>query len=101
MQIKIGKKIKELRCRDGRTQDDLAAALCVSCQAISRWETNGGCPDMETVPAIANYFHVAIDELFGCHDDREYQIKAQKQKIRRVLRVIKIRSHSETLAWFS
>lgn len=75
MQIKIGKKIRELRCRDGRTQDDLAAALSVSCQAISRWETNGGYPDMEIIPAIANYFHVTIDELFGYHGDRKEQIK--------------------------
>lgn len=76
MQIKIGKKIKELRCRDGRTQDDLAAALGVTCQAISRWEASGGYPDMEIVPAIANYFHVTIDELFGYHGDRIEQIKA-------------------------
>ncbi|MBR2402637.1 MAG: helix-turn-helix transcriptional regulator [Lachnospiraceae bacterium] len=75
MKISIGKKIKELRGRDGRTQEDLARALGVTGQAISRWEANGGYPDMEMVPAIANYFHVTIDELFGYHGDRETRIQ--------------------------
>ncbi len=76
MEITIGKNIKELRKRDNRTQEDLATALGVTCQAISRWESNGGYPDMELVPAIANYFHVSIDELFGYYGDREAQIQA-------------------------
>ncbi len=75
MNLKLGEKIKQLRIRDGRRQEDLAAALCVSPQAISRWEANGGYPDMELIPAIANYFHVSIDELFGYNNDREKKIQ--------------------------
>lgn len=75
MQIRIGEKIRELRHRDGRTQDNLATALGVTCQAISRWEANSGYPDMELIPVIANYFHITIDELFGYHGDREEKIK--------------------------
>lgn len=80
MEITIGKNIKDLRKRDNRTQEDLAKALGVTCQAISRWEAGGGYPDMELVPAIANYFHVSIDELFGYHGDREAQIQAIADK---------------------
>lgn len=74
MHIKIGTKIRELRHRDGRKQEDLANALGVTCQAVSRWEANGGYPDMEMIPAIANYFHVSIDELFGYSRDREEKL---------------------------
>ena len=74
MNIKIGEKIKQLRHRDGRKQEDLANALGVSPQAISRWEANGGYPDMEMIPSIANYFGVTIDELFGYENDREKKI---------------------------
>ncbi|MCR5767216.1 MAG: helix-turn-helix domain-containing protein [Lachnospiraceae bacterium] len=74
MQIMLGDKIKELRKRDGRKQDDLATALGVTNQAISRWESNKGYPDMEMIPAIANYFHVTIDELFGYDSDRNLRL---------------------------
>lgn len=75
MQLNLGNKIRELRRRDGRTQDNLAEALGVTAQAVSRWESGGSYPDMEMIPAIANYFHVSIDELFGYHDEREEKIK--------------------------
>ena len=75
MEIKVGKKIKLLRKKNDVTQDKLAAYLGVTPQAVSRWEANGGYPDMEMIPAIANYFHVSIDELFGYHDEREEKIK--------------------------
>ncbi|MHB1153713.1 MAG: helix-turn-helix transcriptional regulator [Eubacteriales bacterium] len=75
MQINLGMKIRELRKRDGRTQEALADALGVTCQAVSRWEANGGYPDTEIIPVIANYFNVTIDELFGYNGDREEKIK--------------------------
>lgn len=85
MQINIGLKIKELRKRDGRTQEAIAAALSVTAQAISRWEANGGYPDKEMIPAIANYFHVTIDELFGYSEDRTKKIENILKKAKAAL----------------
>ncbi|MBQ9151529.1 MAG: helix-turn-helix transcriptional regulator [Clostridia bacterium] len=76
MQLNVGNKIRELRRRDGRTQEALAEALGVTSQAVSRWESGGSYPDMELMPPIANYFGVTIDELFGYHNDRERKIQA-------------------------
>lgn len=81
MEIKIGEKIKELRNRNGRTQENLADALGVTNQAVSRWEKNGSYPDMEMIPSIANYFGITIDELFGYRNDRENRIDAIIKKI--------------------
>lgn len=81
MEIKIGEKIKELRNRDGRTQENLANALGVTNQAVSRWEKNGSYPDLEMIPSIANYFGITIDELFGYRNDRENKIDAIIKKI--------------------
>ena len=74
MQLNLGTKIRELRRRDGRTQDNLAEVLGVTAQAVSRWESGGSYPDMEMIPAIANYFGVSIDELFGYDNVREKRI---------------------------
>lgn len=76
MQIHLGEKIRELRKRDKRKQEDLAAALGVTSQAVSRWEANGGYPDIAMLPAIANYFHITIDELFGYNSDRQTKLQS-------------------------
>ena len=85
MQLNLGTKIRELRRRDERTQDNLAEALGVTAQAVSRWESGGSYPDMEMIPSIANYFHVSIDELFGYHDEREEKIKTILENATKIL----------------
>lgn len=74
MQLDLGEIIRELRRRRGCTQETLAKAIGVSSQAVSRWEANGGYPDMETLPLIANYFGVSIDYLFGYNNERALRI---------------------------
>ena len=81
MKLELGNKIRELRRRDGRTQEAVAEALGVTSQAVSRWESNGSYPDMEIMPAIANYFGVTIDELFGYSSDRDRRINNVIAKI--------------------
>lgn len=81
MQIQLGGRLRELRRRDGRTQEDLAQALDVTPQAVSRWEKNICYPDISLVPSIANYFGVTIDELFGYQNDRDRKIDAIIQEV--------------------
>ncbi|MCL1794484.1 MAG: helix-turn-helix domain-containing protein [Oscillospiraceae bacterium] len=76
MNIKIGAKIKALRKRDDITQEQLAEILGVSNQAISRWESESGYPDIEYIKPIANFFNVTIDYLFD-HDTEEKQRKIE------------------------
>ena len=79
--ILMGERIKELRRRDGRTQEALAGALGVTAQAVSRWEKGVCCPDLELIPSIANYFGVSIDELFGYDNERTKKVDALYQRI--------------------
>lgn len=60
----IGKNISALRKERGFKQEELARAVGVSTQAVSKWE-NGGVPDVELLPAIADFFGVSVDLLFG------------------------------------
>ena len=66
-EIKIGKKIRLLRKNNDVTQDKLAAYLGVTPQAVSRWESEICYPDIETLPQIADFFGVDMDELL-CYD---------------------------------
>ena len=81
MQLKLGQKIRELRASQKRTQEELATALGVTPQAVSRWEAGGSYPDMEILPAIANYFGISIDELFGYENERTKKIDNLAEKI--------------------
>ncbi|MCK8059010.1 MULTISPECIES: helix-turn-helix transcriptional regulator [unclassified Fusibacter] len=65
MQVRIGEVIKMHRGRKGLTQDKLAEILGVSAQAISRWENQMTYPDINLIPAIANFFGISTDELLG------------------------------------
>ena len=64
MKPNIGENIKKLRAENQVTQEQLAEHLCISYQAVSKWENNVTTPDIFLLPAIAEYFEVPIDELF-------------------------------------
>lgn len=63
--MNIGATIKKLRYDKEITQEQLAAYLKVTAQAISRWETGSALPDITQVPALAHIFNVSADELLG------------------------------------
>lgn len=67
--MNIGEKIKELRMQKRMTQEALAARLCVSAQAISKWERGTSNPDLYLIPRIAEAFLVSADELLGLTSD--------------------------------
>lgn len=60
----IGQVIAQLSKDKNCTQEELANAVGISPQAVSKWE-NGGTPDADLLPAIAVYFNVPVDRLFG------------------------------------
>lgn len=75
--IKIGKKIRLLRKNNDVTQDKLAAYLGVTPQAVSRWESEICYPDIETLPQIADFFGVGMDELL-CYDSVQKESKIRE-----------------------
>lgn len=64
-EIKISEQIAFLRKQKGLTQEDLANALGVTNQAVSKWESAQCCPDIQLLPDIAKLFEVSVDELLG------------------------------------
>lgn len=61
----FSKKLKDLRKQAQMSQEKMAEKLQVSRQAVTKWETGAGVPDIENVKAIASLFGISIDELLG------------------------------------
>ncbi len=57
--------IRRLRRERKMTQEELAGALNVSFQAVSKWETGAGLPDITQIPRLAAVFGVTTDEILG------------------------------------
>ena len=62
--MNLGNKIRELRRANNLTQEQLAATLNISPQAVSKWEMSASYPDMTMIPTLAAFFKVSLDELF-------------------------------------
>ncbi len=61
----FAEKLKTLRKQAGMSQEQLAEKLRVSRQAVTKWETDGGIPDIENIMAISTLFDISIDDLFS------------------------------------
>ena len=63
--MSLSGNIKRLRTEKNLTQEQLAAKLGISAQAVSKWETSETYPDGALLVPLANELDVSLDELFG------------------------------------
>ena len=61
----MGARILRRRKEKGLTQEALANQLGVSNQAVSKWEGDVCCPDLQLLPLLADTLELSLDELFG------------------------------------
>lgn len=70
----LGERIYRLRTGKEMSQGDLADALEVSRQSISKWETNGSVPELDKLVKLSEIFGISLDELVTGKE------KAQQEK---------------------
>lgn len=63
--LNLGAQIAHYRKQLGLTQEALAGQLGVTNQAVSKWEANQSCPDVQLLPELADLFGISLDRLFG------------------------------------
>ena len=63
----LGEQIKDLRIKNGMTQEELAQKLNTTKAAISRYESNQRQPKLEVLTSIAMILNANPDELFGLY----------------------------------
>lgn len=59
----LGHRIADLRKESGMTQLDLAGKMGVTDKAVSKWERDLACPDVNSMARLAGIFGVSVDEL--------------------------------------
>lgn len=80
----FGEKLQKLRKEKGWTQEQLAAQINISRQALSKWESDTAIPDTENVVQISKLFRVSTDYLLYDEyesDDDLPAVHASAQKI--------------------
>ena len=80
----VGSSIRELRQARGLTQEQLAAALYVSRQTISHWESDRTTPDAQSLLLMSSLFDVTIDELVRGGVETLIAVEAQERRRTRV-----------------
>lgn len=65
----FGAMIARLRKEHGMTQLELAEKMSVTDKAVSKWERDLSFPDINSIPKLAEFFHVSVDELIQVKAD--------------------------------
>ena len=73
----MGARILRRRKEKGLTQEALANKLGVSNQAVSKWEGDVCCPDLQLLPLLADTLELSLDELFGRESKEKPTQKAE------------------------
>ena len=85
----IGKMISLLRKEKGMTQSELAEKMNVTDKAVSKWERDLSCPDINTISKLADVLEVSVDELLQAKK-KEYSNTKLKDLINLILKAIAV-----------
>lgn len=61
--MNFGQQIKDLRKKEGLTQEQFALKLNVTRQAVSNWENDKNLPDLELLILMSSVFSISLDQL--------------------------------------
>ena len=80
----LGEMISSLRKEKNMTQNDLAEKMNVTDKAVSKWERNLSCPDVNSIPKLAEVLGTTVEELLNA------QSKKENNKIDEIVNIVLI-----------
>ena len=84
MNIEIANRLQQLRKEKGYSQEELAQALGLSRQAVSKWERAESSPDTDNLICLAKLYGMSLDELLNTEETveeiRERTIEVEEEK---------------------
>lgn len=75
MKQTMGEIIASKRKALGMTQNELASKMGVTDKAVSKWERELSCPDVNSLPKLASIFDMTVDELMQIKDENKQSEK--------------------------
>ena len=82
----LGTMIATLRKENGMTQLELAEKMGVTDKAVSKWERDLSCPDVSSIPKLAEIFSVSVDELMQVKEEGKEE--AGQSKISEIVNMV-------------
>ena len=95
----LADKLKEARKNAGLTQLELAEKLCVSRQAITKWESGKGIPDVENLKMISKVLNVSIDFLLDEEDVLDKTVIKEQINLDDYVKEGKLRSKKDAVVY--
>lgn len=88
MKKTLGMMIAELRKEEGMTQLQLAEKLGVTDKAVSKWERDLSCPDINSLPNLAALLGVSVDELMQLKKEASVPKKSPKEMVDLIFKAV-------------
>lgn len=84
---KIGNYIKELRCKNNLTQEELANRIYVTNKAVSRWESGKNIPGIDTLYLLSKELNVSVNDILnaGTNDTKDVKNIMINLNLKRIL----------------
>ncbi len=81
MKKTLGTMISSLRKDKGMTQLELAEIMGVTDKAVSKWERDLSCPDINSIPKLAEILEISVEDLMQGKTETKEQDTKEKRKI--------------------
>ncbi|MBQ9659517.1 MAG: helix-turn-helix transcriptional regulator [Clostridia bacterium] len=94
----LGEKLREIRKRFGLSQEQLAEIMNVSRQAITKWENDGGLPDVSNLQELSKVFGITVDYLLN--NDNKLPLLVMRKELDKNKYKGKLSSYEEILKEF-
>ena len=84
----IGETISSLRKKKGMTQNELAEKMNVTDKAVSKWERDLSCPDINTISKLADILDVSVEELLKAKKKENSNTAKMKDLINLIFKAV-------------
>ena len=96
MKKTLGTMIAELRKQHGMTQLELAEKMGVTDKAVSKWERDLSCPDINSIPNLAEILGVSVEELMQIK--KEAAEEEETPKVSKIAEIMEIAPKAVAMA---